>query len=186
MAVVIQPKATSHGVGVDKSGPVRRILTFWVPMTLFVVLTLFPFYWMLVASLKPNNELYNLRVFPFWVFNPTLDHYRYLFEKTLYFRWLMNTLLVAVASTAISLAFGILAGYALARLRFWGASILGVAGKIVSVEARHVALLSDLLWPGGTEFAPEALDAADGPRTILKKIDPYVVTKLDGSRLPDA
>ncbi len=127
MAVVIQPKATSHGVGVDKSGPVRRILTFWVPMTLFVVLTLFPFYWMLVASLKPNNELYNLRVFPFWVFNPTLDHYRYLFEKTLYFRWLMNTLLVAVASTAISLAFGILAGYALARLRFWGASILGVA-----------------------------------------------------------
>jgi len=86
MAVVIQPKATSHGVGVDKSGPVRRILTFWVPMTLFVVLTLFPFYWMLVASLKPNNELYNLRVFPFWVFNPTLDHYRYLFEKTLYFR----------------------------------------------------------------------------------------------------
>ena len=64
--------------------------------------------------------------------------------------------------------------------------ILGVAGKIVSVEARHVALLSDLLWPGGTEFAPRALDSADGPRTILRKIDPYVVTKLDGSRLPDA
>ena len=30
---------------------------FWVPMTTFVLFTLFPFYWMLVTSLKPNNEL---------------------------------------------------------------------------------------------------------------------------------
>jgi len=107
-------------------GPVRRVFTFWVPLLIFVVLTLFPFYWMLVASLKPNNELYNLRVFPFWVFNPTLDQYRYLFEKTLYATWLMNTLIVATASTVISLTFGILAGYALARLRFYGAGVIGV------------------------------------------------------------
>ncbi|MDP8922259.1 MAG: carbohydrate ABC transporter permease, partial [Chloroflexota bacterium] len=107
--------------------PLKRVFTFWLPLTLFVVVTLFPFYWMLVASLKPNNELYNLRTFPFWVFSPTLDHYTYLFERTLYARWLMNTLIVAVASTAISLLFGILAGYALARLRFAGAGVLGVA-----------------------------------------------------------
>jgi multiple sugar transport system permease protein len=118
--------AISSGVGVDRAGPVRRVITFWVPLLVFVVLTLFPFYWMLVASLKPNSELYNLRVFPFWVFNPTLDHYRYLFEKTMYARWLMNTLLVATASTAISLTFGILGGYALARLRFYGAGVIGV------------------------------------------------------------
>jgi multiple sugar transport system permease protein len=118
--------AISSGVGMDRAGPVRRVFTFWVPLLVFVVLTLFPFYWMLVASLKPNNELYNLRVFPFWVFNPTLDHYRYLFEKTLYARWLVNTLLVATASTAISLTFGILGGYALARLRFYGAGVIGV------------------------------------------------------------
>ena len=127
MSVVIQASRPSHGVGVDRASPLKRAFTFWLPMTLFVVLTLFPFYWMLVASLKPNNELYNLRTFPFWVFNPTLDHYRYLFEKTLYARWLMNTLIVAISSTAISLVFGILAGYALARLRFVGAGVLGVA-----------------------------------------------------------
>jgi multiple sugar transport system permease protein len=118
--------AISHGVGMDRSGPVRRIFFFWVPLLAFVIITLFPFYWMLVASLKPNNELYNLRVFPFWVFNPTLAHYQYLFEKTLYATWLWNTLLVATASTIISLTFGILAGYALARLRFLGAGVLGV------------------------------------------------------------
>jgi multiple sugar transport system permease protein len=116
----------SSGVGVDRVGPARRVFVFWIPLLLFVVLTLFPFYWMLVASLKPNSELYNLRVFPFWVFNPTLDHYRYLFEKTLYATWLMNTLLVATASTVISLTFGILGGYALARLRFYGAGMIGL------------------------------------------------------------
>ncbi|MDP8925044.1 MAG: carbohydrate ABC transporter permease [Chloroflexota bacterium] len=127
MSVAVETTRPTQGVGVDRSSPIKRLFTFWLPLILFVVLTLFPFYWMLVASLKPNNELYNLRVFPFWVFSPTLDHYLYLFEKTLYARWLMNTLIVAVASTAISLVFGILAGYALARLRFVGAGVLGVA-----------------------------------------------------------
>lgn len=63
--------------------------------------------------------------------------------------------------------------------------LLEVAGKIVSVEARHVALLSDLLAPGSPDFAPTPLDGADSARVILKKIDPYVVTKLDGSHLPN-
>jgi multiple sugar transport system permease protein len=117
----------SHGVGLDRAGPIKRVFTFWVPLLAFIILTLFPFYWMLIASLKPNNELYNLRVFPFWVFNPTLTHYQYLFTNTLYATWLMNTLIVSISSTAISLLFGILAGYALARLRFMGAGVLGVA-----------------------------------------------------------
>ena len=123
----VAPTVQSHGVGLDRASPIKRIFAFWVPLLAFIIITLFPFYWMLVASLKPNRELYNLRTFPFWVFDPTLDHYRYLFTNTLYATWLMNTLIVSIASTAISLLFGILAGYALARLRFWGAGVLGVA-----------------------------------------------------------
>jgi multiple sugar transport system permease protein len=115
-----------YGVGVDASRGIMRVLTLWAPLVLFIVITLFPFYWMLLASLKANSELYSLRSFPFWVSTPTLDHYSYLFTNTLYARWLMNTLIVSVASTAIALTFGILAGYALARLRFRGAGILGL------------------------------------------------------------
>jgi multiple sugar transport system permease protein len=127
MSADAQVAVQSHGVGLDRASPIKRIFAFWVPLLAFIILTLFPFYWMLIASLKPNNELYNLRVFPFWVFNPVLTHYQYLFTNTLYATWLMNTLIVSIASTAISLLFGILAGYALARLRFWGAGVLGVA-----------------------------------------------------------
>jgi multiple sugar transport system permease protein len=121
------PTVTSHGVGMDRASPIKRIFTFWLPLIAFIVITLFPFYWMLIASLKPNRELYNLRIFPFWVFDPTLDQYKYLFTNTLYSRWMVNTLIVSISSTAISLLLGILAGYALARLRFWGAGALGVA-----------------------------------------------------------
>jgi len=104
----------------------HRVLVFWIPLVLFIVITLFPFYWMLLASIKANNELYNLRSFPFWVVNFTVDHYTYLFDRTLFPRWLTNTLIVSVASTAISLTFSVLAGYALARLRFKGAGLLGL------------------------------------------------------------
>ncbi len=128
MSTAVRASTTvSTGVGVGSAHGMRRVLIFWVPLILFIVITLFPFYWMLLASLKANSELYSLRSFPFWVSTPTLDHYKYLFEKTLYARWLVNTLIISIASTAISLAFGILAGYALARLRFRGAGILGVA-----------------------------------------------------------
>ncbi len=128
MSTAVRASTTvSPGVGVGSAHGMRRVLIFWVPLILFIVITLFPFYWMLLASLKANSELYSLRSFPFWVSTPTLDHYKYLFEKTLYARWLVNTLIISIASTAISLAFGILAGYALARLRFRGAGILGVA-----------------------------------------------------------
>ena len=104
----------------------HRVLVFWIPLVLFIVVTLFPFYWMLVASLKENSELYNLQAFPFIVRDFTISHYTYLFERTIFSQWLKNTLIVSVSSTAISLAFSILAGYALARLRFPGAALLGL------------------------------------------------------------
>jgi multiple sugar transport system permease protein len=113
-------------VGVGGKG-FHRVLVFWVPLILFVVVTLFPFYWMALASFKANSELYNLQSFPFWVSTPTFEHYAYLFREGSFFpRWMANTFLVAVASTAISLTFSVLAGYALARLRFKGAGILGL------------------------------------------------------------
>jgi multiple sugar transport system permease protein len=104
----------------------HRVMMFWVPITLFVVITLFPFYWMFLASIKSNKELYDLKAFPFFALDVTLEHYTYLFDKTRYAEWLKNTMIVSVASTTISLTFSVFAGYALARLRFWGAGVLGL------------------------------------------------------------
>lgn len=109
-----------------RSRTTERLLKVYLPLAVFVLVTLFPFYWMLIASIKTNNELYNLRALQFWVTTPTLEHYRYLLEKTMFPRWALNTLVISILSTSISLFCGVLAGYALARLRFKGATLLGV------------------------------------------------------------
>jgi multiple sugar transport system permease protein len=99
----------------------------YMPLSLFVVFALFPFYWMLMASLKSNQELYSLKAFPFWVERPVLTQYTYLFENTDFLTWLSNSVTVGIITTLVSVAIGILAGYGLARLRFRGAEGFGIA-----------------------------------------------------------
>lgn len=106
----------------------RRIMTIYLPLSLASILLLFPFYWMFITSVKTDRELIDLNGLPFWVFEPTLEHYRVLFAETGFLRWALNTLTISVVATAISLVCSILAGYALARLRFRGAG--AIAGAI--------------------------------------------------------
>ncbi len=93
----------------------------------FVGLALFPFYHMLLTSLKTNEEIYDLGANPFVVERGvTAAHYLLLFNETLFGRWFANSLLVGVVTAVVSVVLGILAGYALARFRFPGAAICGV------------------------------------------------------------
>ncbi len=107
-------------------GPVERLLRLWLPLAFFLVLALFPFYWMAITSLKPNAELYNTRMMPLLVRHPTLKHYVDLLTQTSFLTWTWNTMLVAVVATAISLVFGVMLAYPLARMRFAGAGLIAM------------------------------------------------------------
>jgi multiple sugar transport system permease protein len=100
----------------------RRWVFFNIPLAVFVLTLLFPFYWMAITTLRPDGELYRPwnapNYNPFWTLHPTLVHLRYLLEQTLFSTWMLNTMLIALASTMISLFCGLLAGYALSRLKF--------------------------------------------------------------------
>jgi len=100
---------------------------FYMAVTFFVVLAAFPFYWMLITAFKTNADLYDVTNIPFW-FNkpPTLEHFRYLFEQTLFGRWLLNSLIIGVCVVAITLATAIPAGYALTRLAGRNAEALAI------------------------------------------------------------
>ncbi len=89
---------------------------------------LFPFYWMALTAVKPDEQLLDLeRYNPFWTWSPTLKHiYKLLFE-TDYPIWLWNTMLVAVCATVLSLIASVLAAYAIVRLRYRGAQWVGGA-----------------------------------------------------------
>jgi len=105
----------------------ERALFIWAPLTFFMVFLVGPFYWMLITALKPDSELYDGSKSPLYVAVPTLDHFRFLFEKTDFVTWTVNTMMVATLSTAIALIMGVPAGYALARLRFRGSELVGTA-----------------------------------------------------------
>ena len=57
---------------------------------------LFPFYWMVITSFKPDPELLSRAGNPFWVVEPTLAHFNKLLFETAYPTWLWNTMLVSV------------------------------------------------------------------------------------------
>ncbi len=106
----------------------RQVVTIYVPLFCFVVILLFPFYWMTVTMLKSNEELLNYTDYnPLIVYSPTLANiYKLLFE-TDYPRWLTTTMTVSVVSTFISLFASVLAAYAIQRLRFKGSQWVGLA-----------------------------------------------------------
>ncbi|WP_448188055.1 carbohydrate ABC transporter permease [Azospirillum sp. sgz301742] len=106
----------------------RRVVTVYIPLLLFLFVLLFPFYWMGITAFKSNEELYDFQHFsPFWVSHPTLANIDKLLFHTAYPEWLLNTLLVSVVSTVLSLFCAVCAAYAIERLRFKGARFVGLA-----------------------------------------------------------
>jgi len=99
----------------------RRIAAALLYVTLIVGagLTLFPLLWMVSVSLMPATEA---NLFPprLWPRTVSFDHYADLFTRLSLARYLVNSALLAVAVTLISLLFNSLAGYAFAKFRFAG------------------------------------------------------------------
>jgi multiple sugar transport system permease protein len=99
-------------------------VTTWTLLFLGGVVMMVPFAYMLGASFKPNNEIYELSLLPH---DPTLDNYRRLFERSGFLRWFGNSLLVGTVTTASVLFFDSLVGYTLAKFRFRGRYVVFVA-----------------------------------------------------------
>lgn len=121
----------------EQLGLVLRILLM-LPLLAFV---LFPFYWVVITSFKTDLQIQRYASI-FWPEPWTLEQFRSLIFDTPYLTWFRNTVIVAVSSTALSVALAALAGYALARLKFRGA------------ETLTTLLLITYLLPGSLLFIP--------------------------------
>jgi multiple sugar transport system permease protein len=118
-------------------GTVLRLLAL-APFVLFV---LFPFYWIFITAFKTELQIQQFRSI-YWPAPWTLDQFRTLLFGTAYLTWFRNTAFVATVTTIIAVALAALAGYALARLKFRGASTL------------TTVLLITYLLPGSLMFIP--------------------------------
>src|SRR6516164_8844862 len=106
----------------------RRLVTVYLPLSLIMLVLLFPFYWMALTAIKPDDQLLDMEsVSPFWTTAPTLKHIQKLLLETHYPQWLWNTMFVAISATVISIVASVLAAYAIVRLRYRGAQWVGAA-----------------------------------------------------------
>jgi multiple sugar transport system permease protein len=104
----------------------RRLVTLYLPLGIICFVLLFPFYWMALTAIKPDEQLLDLnRYNPLWTWDPTLKHFYKLLFETQYPRWLWNTMFVAMAATTLSIISSVLAAYAIVRLRYKGAQWVG-------------------------------------------------------------
>jgi multiple sugar transport system permease protein len=100
----------------------------YLPLSPYLLVVIFPFYWMIITTFKRDNDLYNLTGVPFWFKEaPTLSHVNLLLYDTLFLTWLKNSLFIGASVVVITLALGLPAAYALARFRFPGNHALSTA-----------------------------------------------------------
>jgi multiple sugar transport system permease protein len=119
--------AASEGMGYLETR-MSRLVTLWLPLGIIMVVLIFPFYWMALTAIKPDQELIDLEsTNPLWTLRPTLKHIQVLLFETDYPRWLWNTMSIAIGATILSLIASVLAAYAIVRIKYRGANWIGGA-----------------------------------------------------------
>ena len=106
-----------------RRGRLLKGLTYFF-LTIWALIVLFPFYWMILTSVKSYGS-YNAEHVPaFFTLSPTLQNYRDAFTTVPLVGYLLNTLIFALATTAIMVVVSTLAAYAFARLDFRGKNLV--------------------------------------------------------------
>jgi multiple sugar transport system permease protein len=135
---------------------IKRGIGIYAPLLLYVGFALFPIYHMLVTSIKTDNALYDLSCNPLLVSLGalTIEHYKLLFTDTFFLTWLLNSLIVSLTSTFISIVISILAAYALTRLKFMGVQTFGIiifVTYLVPYSLLFIPLTQVVAWLGLTD-----------------------------------
>jgi len=116
----------------------RRLkrLLLWAAIALVLFYTLFPYYWAIVSSTKQGNALFDRALLPAFDFR----HYQALFANPVFLGSIVNSVLVASATTIIALLLGICAAYALGRLDFPQRRFVLIGVLLISIFPQVVVL----------------------------------------------
>src|SRR5262249_57088621 len=106
---------------------VRRHLLIYAGLVPFLLIAVFPIYWMVITAFKQEPDLYRMEHVPFW-FNmaPTLKNFNILFYQTNYGSWIVNTLTISARGALITLLTALPPGYDLRRLHLPGPATPGI------------------------------------------------------------
>lgn len=116
------PVSVSQGKGLA-----RRIAVHGI-MVLLSVLSIFPIYWMIATSLRPENEIFSTTL---WPSNPTLENYVFVLTRIPMIGMLVNTTIVAATTAALQVVTGLFAAYALVR---WRMRLAGIVHGLIALS----------------------------------------------------
>ncbi|MCI8888198.1 MAG: carbohydrate ABC transporter permease [Hungatella sp.] len=104
---------------------IGRCFWLYIPLFFFLVITLAPFYWILVTSLKTSTEVF-AKPITYWPKILTFENYTYLFSKLGFSRYFLNSLMVSCFTTFIVSMLALVGGYAMSRYGFKGKGMIYV------------------------------------------------------------
>ncbi|MFY4775719.1 carbohydrate ABC transporter permease [Metabacillus sp. RGM 3146] len=118
-------------------------ILFYVFLVVFVFFVMFPFLWVLLASIKPATELFGDKAFTPFTDKPSLQNYVSVFMNYPFPRYLWNSFVVAFITTIYTVFVASFAAYAIARLQFKGKTI--ILGLVLSVTMfPQIAIISPI------------------------------------------
>ena len=133
---------------IERSARVRRralsVVTYTL-LTLWALIVLFPFYWMLLTSVK-SYSAYNGEYIPqFYTLSPTFENYAEAFTAVPLARYFLNTLIFTLATTAAMLAVTVLAAFAFSRLAFRGRNVLFAAFLSLMMIPNELVIITNFV-----------------------------------------
>ncbi len=117
-ASYLQPKKKTQ-----QSLSAGKVITY-IFLVLWALIVLFPFYWMILTSVKSYSQYNAERIPSFFTTSPTMQNYLDAFQAVPLGKYLLNTLFFTVVTTAVMMVVITLAAYAFARLEFAGRNLV--------------------------------------------------------------
>lgn len=149
MSTTLRPAASPATVasaqprrGRARTSPRRWLLV--AALTALALLMIFPLYWMVISALTPGGQSQSSEFYLFPA-EPSFANFSEVFSTQPVWRWIANSMFIAVVTTAISVCVSLGAGYALAKYRFMGKGLLYTAFLITIMIPIQVTLVPSFL-----------------------------------------
>lgn len=126
-----------------RSTPPRRWLLVAV-LAILAAFVVFPLYWMVVSALTSGGQSQSTE-FYLWPKEPTFSNFTEVFATQPVWRWIGNSVLISVVTTALSVVVSLGAGYALAKYRFWGRGLFYAAFMLTIMIPIQVTIVPSFL-----------------------------------------
>lgn len=110
-----------------------------IGLTVWMLITLFPLYWILLTSFKPASQIAEYPV-RYWPREFSLENYTGLFQKAQFGSYLFNSVIVSAAAAAVATLIALLSGYVLSRFQFRGKGAVMLAFLVTQMIPAFIAL----------------------------------------------